>query len=62
MEVNKKSVFSTSFGRDRFQENLSSFENESDLQIIYLTSPQWAPGYEPPPLKKVTPLFWPNPP
>ena len=39
MEVSKKSVFSTSFDRDRFQENLSSFENESDLQIIYLTSP-----------------------
>ena len=38
MEVINKSVFRTSFGRGRFQENLFSFENESDLQLIYLTS------------------------
>ena len=38
MGVSKKSVFPTSFGRGRFEGNLFSFENESDLQIIYLTS------------------------
>ena len=38
MENCKKSVFPTSFGRSPFQGNLFSFENESDLQIIYLTS------------------------
>ena len=38
MEVSNKSVFPTSFGRGRLQGNLFSFENESDLQIIYLTS------------------------
>ena len=38
MEVSEKSVFPTSFGCDHFQENLVSFENESDLLIIYLTS------------------------
>ena len=38
MEVSKKSVIPTSFGRDRFQGNLFSFENESYLQVIYLTS------------------------
>ena len=38
MEVSNKSVFPTSFGRGRFQGNLFSFQNESDLHIIYLTS------------------------
>ena len=38
MEVSKKSFFPTSLGRGRFQGNLFSVENESDLQIIYLTS------------------------
>ena len=33
MEVNKNTVF----GRDRFQGNLFSIENESHLQIIYFT-------------------------
>ena len=37
-EVIKTSVFPTSFGRDRFQGNLISFGNESDLKIVYLTS------------------------
>ena len=38
MEVSKKSVFRTSFGLDRFQGNVLSFENENDILIIYLTS------------------------
>ena len=38
MEVSKKSVFPTSFGHGRFQGNLLSFKNKSDLQIIYLMS------------------------
>ena len=38
MQLSKKSVFPTSFGRGHFQENLFSFKNKSDLQIIYLTS------------------------
>ena len=38
MEVSRMSVFPTSFGRGRFQGNLFSLENESDLKIIYLTS------------------------
>ena len=36
MEVGKKSVFPTSFGRHLFKG--ISFENERDLHIIYLTS------------------------
>ena len=36
--VSKKLVFPSSFGGGYFQENLFSLENESDLQIIYLTS------------------------
>ena len=38
MEVSKKSVYQTSFGRGPFQGNLLSFENESDLQINHLAS------------------------
>ena len=38
MEVSKKSVFPTGFGRGYFQRNLFSFKFESDLQRIYLTS------------------------
>ena len=37
MEVSNRSVFPTSFDRGRFEGNLFSFENGSDLQIIYLT-------------------------
>ena len=36
MEVG--SVSPTSFGRGRSQENLFSFENENDLQVIHLIS------------------------
>ena len=38
MEASKKSVFPTSFSRGLFHRNLCSFENEIDLQIIYLMS------------------------
>ena len=38
MKVSKKSVFPISFTRGRFQGNFLSFENENDLQMIYLTS------------------------
>ena len=38
MKVSKKSLFPTSFGCGHFQSNLVSFENESDLQVIYLMS------------------------
>ena len=37
-EVCKKSVFPTSFSRVHFHGKLFSFESESDLLIIYLTS------------------------
>ena len=36
-ESYKKSVFPVTFGRDRFQGNEFSFENETELQIINLT-------------------------
>ena len=38
MEVSNKLFFPTSFNRGGFQGNLFSFKNESDLQIIELTS------------------------